>query len=60
MNVSATINGQNVNVVQINSDGCNLHTIFIDASGNLKVTKGYIDYSPSVSATLIGTSAKSN
>ena len=58
MNVSATIKGQNVNVVQINSDGCNLHTIFIDASGNLKVTKGYIDYS--VSATLIGTSAKSN
>lgn len=60
--VSATIIGvnQNVNVVQVNSDGSSYHVLFVDAAGNLKLTRGMIDNTPGISATLIGTSAKVN
>ncbi len=56
--VSANIQGSNVNVVQVNSDGLMYHVLFVDASGNLKMTRGQIDINSS--ATTIGTSAKVN
>lgn len=60
--VSATVVGvgQNVNVVQVNSDGSTYHVLYIDAAGNLKLTRGMIDNTPGISATTIGTSAKVN
>jgi hypothetical protein len=56
--VSATILRTNVNVVQVTSEGCNYYITFVDAQGNLKITRGLIDNS--VSATSLGTSAKVN
>lgn len=56
--VSATILGTNVNVVQVNSDGCNYHILFVDQQGNLKLTRGMLDLT--LSANTIGTSAKVN
>lgn len=60
--VSATVVGvgQNVNVVQVNSDGSTYHVLYIDSAGNLKLVRGMLDFTAGVSATLIGTSAKSN
>jgi len=60
--VSATVIGvgQNVNVVQVNSDGSSYHVLFVDAAGKLKLTRGMIDNTSGISATLIGTSAKVN
>ena len=54
--VSATILGTNVNVVQVTSEGCNYYITFVDAQGNLKLTRGLI--TNGISATTIGTSAK--
>ena len=56
--VSATILGTNVNVVQVTSEGCNYFITFVDAQGNLKLTRGMLDYG--TSATTLGTSAKVN
>lgn len=60
--VSATVVGvgQNVNVVQVNSDGSTYHVLYLDPTGNLKLFRGMIDNTPGISATLIGTSAKVN
>lgn len=56
--VSATILGANVNVVQVTSEGCNYYVTFVDAQGNLKLTRGML--TNGVSATTIGLSAKVN
>ena len=54
--VSATINGQVVNVVEVIVDGSNINYVFVDSAKNLKVSSRiYLDNS--VSATTIGTSA---
>ena len=56
--VSATILGTNVNVVDVNADGCNYYITFVDAQGNLKLTRGML--TTGISATTIGLSAKVN
>lgn len=54
--VSATVNGQIVNIVEVLVDGSNINYVFVDAGRNLKVSSRiYLDNS--VSATSIGTSA---
>lgn len=56
--VSATILGANVNVVNVTSEGSNYFVTFVDAQGNLKLTRGML--TNGVSATTIGLSAKVN
>lgn len=54
--VSATVNGQIINVVEVIVDGSNIHYVYVDSGKNLKVSNRiYLD--SSVSATTIGTSA---
>lgn len=54
--VSATVNGQAVNIVDVVVDGCNIYYVYVDSGKFLKVSNRiYLDNS--VSATTIGTSA---
>ena len=54
--VSATVNGQAVNIVDVIVDGSNIHYVYVDSGKFLKVSNRiYLDNL--VSATTIGTSA---
>lgn len=56
--VSATFNGSNVNVVNVVADGCSYLVTYVDQSGNLKISRGFIDNTTGTAT--IGTSAKVN
>jgi hypothetical protein len=55
MNVSATLNGESVTIVDVNVNGLNIAITYVDASTNLKV---YITYvSKAAMSTIIATGA---
>ena len=58
MNISATMNGSHVSIVNILVDGSSLGIVYVDASNNLNVLRQYI---PATSAAgipfVLGTSA---
>jgi len=45
MNVTATFDGASVTIVEVGCDGGLIHVTYVDASGNLKVTKKFISVS---------------
>lgn len=56
MNVTATINGSTVTVVEAIGNGSNVYISYIDSSNNLKVDRLFL----SGSGTIIGTNATVN
>lgn len=58
--VSATVNGSVINIVEVAVEGCQYHMVYIDTSGTLKLTRGYIDNTPGTLPLTLGTSAKAN
>jgi hypothetical protein len=56
MNVTSTINGSSVTVVEIIPNGNQIYLAYIDASANLKVDRLFL----SGSGTIIGTSSTVN
>lgn len=55
MNITATLDGVGVTIVDVTTDGSNINITYRDASANLKVTR--IHFDSKTSATTIATSA---
>lgn len=45
MNISATLDGESVNIINVNNDGHVIYITYIDSSNNIKVTKKFLDLS---------------
>lgn len=45
MNISATLDGESVNIINVNNDGHVIYITFVDSSSNIKVTKKFLDVS---------------
>lgn len=55
MNISATLNGQSVRIVNLNADGNETFVWYVDNSNNLNVIRGILPMSwsaPVISATI--------
>ena len=58
MNISATMNGASVNIVNIIMDGSSLGIVYVDTSKNLNILKTYIPATSAAGIPLVlGTSA---
>ena len=45
MNISATLDGEQVTILNINNDGHVIYVTYLDSDGNIKVTKKFMDLS---------------
>ncbi len=45
MNISATLDGESVNIINVNNDGHVIYITYIDSSNNIKVIKKFLDLS---------------
>lgn len=55
MNITATLNGASVTIVDVTTDGSNINITYRDAAANLRVTRTH--YDSTALATIIATSA---
>lgn len=51
MNISATYNGEMVNIVDIDVNGHNIYVTYVDSMSNLKSSITYFGGSPTIIAT---------
>lgn len=58
MNITCTIDGEEVTVVNIGGNGTDIYVSYLDSSNNLKSKKLYLN--PRTDSTTIGTSATIN
>lgn len=55
MNISATLNGESVTIVQVIANGSDIYISYIDSNGDLRITK--TTFSLGVESVVIATNA---